>query len=153
MGNRGAPERLLIIANAKIPTVQLSFIKPLKKYIESGEIFIEMLTEEQMKETFGKRLKASHVLDWISQRITDANPTTAIFCRYSGPNVQKIVDGVNACGSSIIFHIDDDLLNVPVEIGQKKYFKLFNEVEVARYIVNKSLNINNYKPLWNKYLD
>ena len=37
--------------------------------------------------------------------------------------------------------------------GQKKYFKLFNEVEVARYIVNKSLYINNYKPLWNKYID
>ena len=35
--------------------------------------------------------------------------------------------------------------------GQKKYFKLFNEVEVAKYIVNKSLNINNYKPKWDKY--
>ena len=36
--------------------------------------------------------------------------------------------------------------------GQKKYFHLFNEIEVARYIVNKSLDINNYKPLWEKYI-
>jgi len=33
--------------------------------------------------------------------------------------------------------------------GQKKYFKLFSEVNVANYIVERSLNINNnYKPLW-----
>jgi spore maturation protein CgeB len=36
--------------------------------------------------------------------------------------------------------------------GQKKYFKLFNEIEVAKYIVNKSLDINNYKPIWDKYI-
>ena len=37
--------------------------------------------------------------------------------------------------------------------GQKKYFKLFNEVEVANYIVNESLNIKNYTPKWHKYLN
>jgi len=37
--------------------------------------------------------------------------------------------------------------------GQKKYFHLFNEIEVAKYIVNKSLDINNYKPLWEKYIE
>ena len=37
--------------------------------------------------------------------------------------------------------------------GQKKYFKLFNETEVAKYIVNKSLDINNYKPIWDKYIN
>ena len=37
--------------------------------------------------------------------------------------------------------------------GQKKYFELFNEIEVAKYIVNKSLNINNYKPKWEKYIN
>ena len=37
--------------------------------------------------------------------------------------------------------------------GQKKYFQLFNEIEVARYIVNKSLYIDNYKPAWDKYIE
>ena len=37
--------------------------------------------------------------------------------------------------------------------GQKKYFKLFNEIEVAKYIVNESLDIKNYKPKWYDYLD
>ena len=35
--------------------------------------------------------------------------------------------------------------------GQKKYFKLFNEIEVAKYIVNESIGENNV-PIWNKYI-
>ena len=36
--------------------------------------------------------------------------------------------------------------------GQKKYFELFNEIEVAKYIVNVSLDNQKYTPIWNKYL-
>ena len=33
--------------------------------------------------------------------------------------------------------------------GQKKYFKLFNETNVAKYIVERSFDTNtNYKPIW-----
>jgi len=33
--------------------------------------------------------------------------------------------------------------------GQKKYFQLFNCEDVAKYIVEKSMNLNgNYKPSW-----
>ena len=35
--------------------------------------------------------------------------------------------------------------------GQEKYFKLFNEVEVAKYIINESIN-SNTKPIWNKFI-
>ena len=37
--------------------------------------------------------------------------------------------------------------------GQKKYFELFNEIEVAKYIVKRSLNSNNYEPKWEKYIN
>ncbi len=36
--------------------------------------------------------------------------------------------------------------------GQKKYFELFNEIEVAKYIVNESLGGEKYNPVWSKYL-
>ena len=35
--------------------------------------------------------------------------------------------------------------------GQKKYFKLFNEIEVAKYIVNESFSTKS-SPIWQKYL-
>tara|TARA_B100001057_G_C22858385_1_gene953523 strand:+ start:589 stop:2718 length:2130 start_codon:yes stop_codon:yes gene_type:complete len=35
--------------------------------------------------------------------------------------------------------------------GQEKYFKLFNEIEVAKYIINESTN-GKSKPIWNRYI-
>ncbi len=66
----------------------------------------------------------------------------------------------------IIFYNDKDDLSIKLNYykknvkerkviaknGQKKYFKLFNEIEVAKYIVNESLGIKNYKPKWYDYL-
>ena len=36
--------------------------------------------------------------------------------------------------------------------GQIKYFKLFNEIEVANYILQRSFAIENYKPIWEKFI-
>ena len=35
--------------------------------------------------------------------------------------------------------------------GQEKYFKLFNEIEVAKYIINESM-YGTSKPIWKKYI-
>ena len=35
--------------------------------------------------------------------------------------------------------------------GQKKYFELFNEKEVAKYIINKSFGLKK-EPVWKKYI-
>ena len=40
------------------------------------------------------------------------------------------------------------------ENGKNKYFKLFNEIEVADYIVKRSLDPGSkYKPIWEKEID
>ena len=36
--------------------------------------------------------------------------------------------------------------------GQEKYFELFNEIEVAKYIVNKSFDFKDFTPAWQKYI-
>jgi spore maturation protein CgeB len=36
--------------------------------------------------------------------------------------------------------------------GQKKYFRLFNEVEVADYILKRSFQVDKYKPIWEKFI-
>ncbi len=36
--------------------------------------------------------------------------------------------------------------------GQTKYFRLFNEVEVANYILQRSFNIEKYSPIWEKFV-
>lgn len=120
-GNQDSVSRVLFIANAFIPTLQLSFIKPLAPLISAGEIATELLSEQQMKELFGKRVRAAKVRRWIVQRFEKFRPTLVVFCRYSGPHVEYIIETARLYGAPTIFHIDDDLLNVPIEIGQKKY--------------------------------
>lgn len=120
-GNISSNSRILFVANAFIPTLQLSFVKPLASLVQSGELATELLTEQQLKEHFGKNLREAQVRDWINTRFEQFQPTMVIFCRYSGPHVQHIIELARASRVPTIFHIDDDLLNVPIEIGQKKY--------------------------------
>jgi glycosyltransferase involved in cell wall biosynthesis len=115
------PERILFVANALIPTLQLSFLKPLSTRIEKGEVVTELLSEFQMKEQIDLKLSKAEVQAWINKRVRQFKPTVMIFCRYSGPHAQYLTQLAGKLGIPTVFHVDDDLLNVPVEIGIKKH--------------------------------
>jgi glycosyltransferase involved in cell wall biosynthesis len=138
LGHQGAPIRLLIVVNAIIPTVQLSLLAPLEKLIKSGECFIDFLTEQQIKDHFGKGLRTIKAQAWVKQRCHAAAPTYIVFCRYSGPHAEAILTFSRAQGLTSIYCIDDDLLNVPRELGQQK-FEYHNHplrLETVRYLMN-----------------
>jgi len=44
-----------------------------------------------------------------------------VFCRYSGPHAEHLVEWARREEIPVIYHIDDDLLNIPVEIGLVKH--------------------------------
>jgi len=111
----------MYVANSFIPTLQLSFVKPLQALVDKGEIEAELLSEQQMKDLFGKNVRNEQARAWIRQRIQGFKPDILLFCRYSGPHVEAMLDLAREVGIATIFHIDDDLLNVPLEIGQAKY--------------------------------
>lgn len=113
--------RVMYVANSFIPTLQLSFVKPLQQLVDAGEVQAELLSEQQMKELFGKAVRADTARDWALERIERFRPNVLLFCRYSGPHVEALLDFADRHGIATVFHIDDDLLNVPPEIGQAKY--------------------------------
>lgn len=121
LGVSDAPVRLLVIANAKIPTVQLSIIEPLKALIQQNQCSVIFLTEQDLKKRFGKRLREKESEDWALDFCENVNPTHFIFCRYSGPHAKAILNYAKNRKLPSIYNIDDDLLNVPIELGQKKY--------------------------------
>ncbi len=138
IGSQGAPIRLLVVANAIIPTVQLSLLTPLAKLIKSGECFVDFLTEQQIKEHFGKGLRTIDAQAWVEDRCRAAAPTYIVFCRYSGPHADAMLAFSRAQGLPSIYCIDDDLLNVPRELGQQK-FEYHNHplrLETVRYLLN-----------------
>jgi glycosyltransferase involved in cell wall biosynthesis len=116
-----AGRRILFVANGNIPTLQLSFIKPLTPLIDAGDVAVEILTEEQIKDTFGPNMREHDVQLWLDERLKVFKPTAIVFCRYSGPYVAYLTGRARDYGIPVIFHVDDDLLNIPVELGVVKH--------------------------------
>lgn len=120
-------ERIMFVANANVPTLQLSFEKPLRPLVARGEIATDLLTEQQLRDRpeFGDE---SADRAWIERRLDSFDPSVVIFCRYSGPRSEHIVDWARRSAIPVIYHIDDDLLAIPPDIGQRK-FDLHNAPE------------------------
>lgn len=121
LGIVGAPMRVLIVANAIIPTVQLCLLKPMKEVIASGECAVNFLTEQQITKKFRLDMRSEESWDWTKKYLDDAAPTFVIFCRYSGPHAEKMLAYCKLNALPTLYCIDDDILNVPEVLGEKKY--------------------------------
>lgn len=121
-GGQPAPRRLLFLANSEIPTLQLGFLKPLQPLIDCGAMETLLLTEAQMRHKMGKKQQdTERAREWCLAEIERFRPDAAVFCRYSGPFVDDLLGLLRERKVPVVFHIDDDLLNVPIEIGAAKY--------------------------------
>jgi len=125
-GPRAQPRRVLYIANALIPTLQLSFLKPLAEDVARGAVQWQLVSGEDIKKKQSE-LKAQglpverELKAWLDRTLDEFAPTHAVFCRYSDRFAEHMVQRLRARGVPVVFHIDDDLLNVPIEIGEAKY--------------------------------
>lgn len=115
------PRRVLFIANALLPTLQLSFLKPLAPLVAEGRVQTDILTELDMVDVFGKEFRSEASADWLIGQCERIAPDVIVCCRYSGPHPRRIARYAQSRGIPLIYHVDDDLLNIPPEIGEKKY--------------------------------
>ncbi|HET8711310.1 MAG TPA: hypothetical protein VFM32_08035, partial [Spongiibacteraceae bacterium] len=120
-GDSASSSRIMFVAYAPVPTLQLSFLKPLAPLFKSSRLAAELLTDQQILVRFGGHRRQQVISSWIARRIARLCPNTIVFCRYSGRYAMEIIQLARSMGIRTIFHIDDDLLNVPVEIGKTKF--------------------------------
>ncbi|WP_439670933.1 glycosyltransferase family protein [Cupriavidus necator] len=111
----------MFVANNFIPTLQLSFIKPLAPMVNSGDMAVDVVSEAQLTEVYGERRWQKGARKWMKKRFDAFDPTLIVFCRYSGPHGDVLRDLARASGVPVVYHIDDDLLNVPRELGPAKF--------------------------------
>ncbi len=146
--------RILFVANAFIPTLQLSFYKPLAPEIDVNNPTMQLITAEDIKAKFKGGLNADEVKTWLVKLIEDFNPSIIVFCRYSDRFSEHIVNIARVRNTPVIFHIDDDLLNVPIEIGEQKY-KMHNSPErlaaVSYLLTNADLVYCSTEPLLKRF--
>jgi glycosyltransferase involved in cell wall biosynthesis len=113
--------RVMFIANSFLATLQLSFIKPLQPMIDAGTLTTSLITEQQMQRAFGDKLRDSVVHGWLSERLESFGPTAIVLCRYSGPHAEYVTAWARRRGIPTVYHIDDDLLDIPIDLGKSKY--------------------------------
>lgn len=109
--------RVLFVANGNVPTLQLSFEKPLAAKVATGEICTRLLTETEIREALESKGGSSA----LSNLLSGFDPTLIVFCRYSGPGTPQMLEWARSEGLPVMFHIDDDLLAIPQEIGERKF--------------------------------
>jgi glycosyltransferase involved in cell wall biosynthesis len=114
-------ERVLFVANANVPTLQLSFQKPLTPLVAKGAVSTDLLTEQELRERPGILETEAGQAAWVSDRLDAFDPSVVVFCRYSGPASRAIVNWARNNAVPVIYHIDDDLLAIPPDVGTRKY--------------------------------
>ena len=118
--SRRKPPGILFVANGEIPSLHISFIQPLRELAAAGELRVMTLTETALVERF-EHPESGQASRWIVEQIDHFDPAMIVSCRYSGPHSEAIYDLAEQRGIPTVFHLDDDLLNVPIELGERKY--------------------------------
>jgi hypothetical protein len=113
-------ERLLFVANTNLPTLQLSFDKPLAPLIGRGEVATQLLAEPDLRAVTQGDDSAAAAAD-IERYLDRYGPSSIIFCRYTGPGYEPILAWAKREQVPVIYHIDDDLFGVPAVIGRRKF--------------------------------
>jgi hypothetical protein len=80
----------------------------------------EIITQEEIGVYMRHDRSNIPVQDWITDRIRSFAPDIMVFCRYGGPYEDLFLEYADQEDIPTIYHIDDDLLNVPASIGEKK---------------------------------
>lgn len=119
-------DRILFVASGYIPTLQLSFIKPLYNRIGLGQLDVDLISESHLNSDFNGRSSlvrpdGEMAKKWVIDRFKSFSPSIVVFCRYSGPHSDVLMSLCKEYNVSSIYHIDDDLLGIPKEIGESKH--------------------------------
>lgn len=133
-------ERVVFVANDNIPTFQLSFIKPLAKLIKNGDLECQLITEKEMREDYPFDVNGALSCNSLQLKLEQLRPKLIVFCRYSGPNAVFIRLWAKQNKIPVVYHIDDDLLTIPVNIGSAK-FRYHNRKErlhTVRYLLDNA---------------
>ena len=113
----GAPtDRLLVFADAFGPSQSIAFIEGLAAARSRGEVAVRILAEAALAE-----LK-SDLASRVDGEFEHFRPTRVVVSRLAEPLLWNAVrNSARRQGVPIIFHIDDDLFDLPIILGIDRY--------------------------------
>lgn len=111
---RGAePLRLLVVSDRITATQFISFLQPLRSLVEEARISLHMLD-------------CPGTTQGVQEEYLKASPDYLILSRCTLAVAKEFIKLARDHNIPYIYHIDDDLLNVPSSLGAAK-FKAYND--------------------------
>ncbi len=105
------PQRVLALADSVGATQYIFFEQPLRPAVAAGALALTMARDDPAWDEADARESL-----WCRHR-----PTVLVLSRYSNARALAFVDDARRRGVPVLFHIDDDLLDVPLALGSSKY--------------------------------
>lgn len=121
IGNTNAPIRILLIADKLGATQTISFVQPLANKIDKGDCALVSLDDDHFAAI--DTIERDCLINLIWRNFS---PTHLILSRYAGRDINLFLEKARETQTPVICHLDDDLLNVPEELGPAKY-RFYNE--------------------------
>jgi glycosyltransferase involved in cell wall biosynthesis len=133
-------ERILYVDAGRNPSLLLSFVEPLKAIptIDSHHLLESDFDVTGTNKTAWPNDPVA--IKELEHRLRELAPTLIVFCRYAGPYARVIVEWARSANVPTIYHIDDNLLNVPPEIGaaKAKSHGAPRRVSTVRYLLDEA---------------
>ncbi|PHN33667.1 glycosyltransferase [Pseudomonas sp. ICMP 561] len=126
-GNTGVPNVLIFTEHVNA-TYYISFDIPLNEVHKRGEVNFAVASQNLLKKSKDKI--------WVSWQ-TSFRPDVVVMTRYGLPYGKEILDYFKQQGVPVIYHIDDNLLEIPHSLGAEiqKVQGATQVIEERRYLL------------------
>jgi glycosyltransferase involved in cell wall biosynthesis len=127
---------VLILTEHVNATYFISFDYALRSLHADGIVSFVALAQETAKRYLGK-YKARY---WIARLIDEVHPSLVIFSRYAHPAGNELIDYCKEVGIPVIYHIDDNLLDIPDSLPSEVKARHWTQdiPEARRYLIQQS---------------
>lgn len=114
---RDAGSSILAIADAAGATLQINLLRPLAKAVTAGGLRLQVFTEEDERLALGSGFTERSLVEALWRQ---SLPQLVFVSRYGGGLAEEILAQTQRSGTPLVYHLDDNLFEVPPEAGTAK---------------------------------
>jgi glycosyltransferase involved in cell wall biosynthesis len=114
--------RILLFADTLGPTAQINWTRPLSSARQAGACALWLFEEKQL-ERYAAKHSAERFRADLAGLVDEMQPDAIVVSRYGGASAAAVLNVAKLRTIPVIFHIDDNLLAVPKELGASKAAK------------------------------
>jgi hypothetical protein len=116
-----AQTRVLVFADALGASQQIAFVEGLSGARGRGDAAVRIVEEEAFGEDIGL-IGLGSAASLAAEHFNVVQPTVVVLSRFGhGAGAQAVLDLARAQGLPIVFHIDDDLYEMPPVVGTERH--------------------------------